>query len=560
MLSPADAFLPPEQWRCTMVWGAYNGLPMGLEKIGAVLGLEQQKLREGKDLIRLFCVPRGEMGGMMDRYIRPEKAPEKWELFKRYNRRDVEVELQIQKRLENYPVPERVWEEYWIDQRINDRGIRVDRELVEQAIRLDAESQAALMEEMKKLTGLENPNSVSQLKSYLAENGTETETLGKKQVAELLKGAEGDTREVRELRLQSAKSSVRKYEAMRNAVCRDGRCRGMFQFYGASRSGRWSGRLVQLQNLPQNHIPDLDEARELVKAGDRETLELLYGSVPGLLSELVRTAFIPEEGGRFIVADYSAIEARVLSHLAGEYWRTEVFRTGGDIYCESASKMFHVPVVKNGINGHLRQKGKIAELALGYGGGVGALKSMGAIEMGVPEDELQPLVDMWREANPNIVRYWWELDAAARAAVKEQGCRYSGGVCIEVRNGMMFIVLPSGRSLAYVKPRIGENQYGDECITYCGTGATKKWDRLETYGPKLTENIVQAISRDILAEAMRRLERYRIVGHVHDEIIIEAREGDKLEEVCEIMSRTPDWIKGLKLRADGYVCRTYRKE
>ena len=552
-------FLNPAAWRCDMVWAAYNGLPLSLAQVGAVLGLEQQKMTEGRALIRYFCCPYTDEDGTRH-FHKPSDAPEKWEIFKAYNKRDVEVEMAIQERLRKYPVPDFVWDEYHLDQEINDRGIRIDRQLVQHAIEMDQTSQEHLMSKMRELTGLENPNSVSQMKGYLEENGLAVESLGKKQVQALIPEASEDLQEILELRLQSAKSSVRKYEAMQNAACEDGRCRGMFQFYGANRSGRWAGRLVQLQNLPQNHMEDLDEARELVKSGDYETLDLLYPSVPGVLSELIRTAFIPKEGKKFIVADFSAIEARVLAHLAGETWRAEVFRNGGDIYCASASQMFHVPVEKHGVNGHLRQKGKIAELALGFGGSKGALIAMGALEMGVPEEELQPLVSMWRGANPNITAYWWKIDAAAKQVLKDHVPVEVGLVRFEYRSSLMFITLPSGRSLAYVKPRICENQFGGEGISYYGLTAQKKFERIETYGPKLVENITQAISRDILAHAMQALRSEKIVGHVHDEIILEAENDASVQDICEQMGRTPAWISGLVLRADGYECNYYRKD
>lgn len=549
-------YLDPAAWKCTLVWAAYNGLPLSLDKVGAVLGFEEQKLKEGKELIRYFCMPSRTAGRDWNL---PEHAPEKWELFKKYNRRDVEVEMQIQRKLKNYPVPNFVWDEYHLDQEINDRGIMIDRQLVEQAISIDEQTKKDLMSRMQKLTGLDNPNSVMQLKGYLSDNGLETETLGKKDVAALLKSVPADMAEVLELRLQLAKSSVKKYQAMQNAVCDDGRCHGMFQFYGANRSGRWAGRLIQLQNLPQNHMSDLEQARDLVKAGDYEMLNMLYDSVPNVLSELIRTAFIPRPGYKFIVSDFSAIEARVLSHLAGEQWRTDVFRNGGDIYCASASQMFHVPVEKHGANSHLRQKGKIAELALGYGGSVGALKAMGALDMGLSENELQPLVNMWRNSNPNIVSFWWQIDNAVKTAIQLHTTEKVGCMEFTVKNGMLFISLPSGRKLAYVQPRIGMNQFGGESVTYMGIDATKKWSRIESYGPKFVENIVQAVSRDILAYAMQTLKHCFIVGHVHDELIIECSEKVSLKAVCEQMGRTPEWIPGLVLRADGYECGFYMK-
>ena len=558
---PVQEYLDPAGWKCTLIWAAYNGLPLGLDRVGAVLGFEEQKLKEGKELIKYFCCPckpTKANGGRT--WNLPFHAPEKWELFKKYNARDVQVELQIQERLSKYPVPDSLWEEYHLDQQINDRGIMVDQEMVSQALRIDEISKCSLTARLQQITGLSNPNSVMQMKDYLAENGLETESLGKKDVKALIQTAPEDLTEVLELRLQLAKSSVRKYEAMQNCVCSDGRCHGLYQFYGANRTGRWAGRLIQLQNLPQNHMPDLEQARDLVKQGDFDMLDMLYDSVPGVLSELIRTAFVPRPGYKFIVSDFSAIEARVLSHLAGEKWRAEVFRTGGDIYCASASQMFKVPVEKHGQNSHLRQKGKIAELALGYGGSVGALKAMGAIEMGLSEDELQPLVTMWRESNPHIVRYWWDVDEAVKETIQKHAETKVGNVSFIARNGMLFINLPSGRRLAYVKPRIGENQFGGESVTYMGIDANKKWSRIESYGPKFVENIVQAISRDILAYAMKTLSYCSIVGHVHDELIIECSPEVSLDAICEQMGRTPPWLPGIELRADGYQCPFYQKQ
>ena len=558
---PVQEYLDPAGWKCTLVWAAYNGLPLGLDRVGAVLGFEEQKLKEGKELIKYFCCPckpTKANGGRT--WNLPYHAPEKWELFKKYNARDVQVELQIQERLSKYPVPDSLWEEYHLDQEINDRGIMVDQEMVSQALRIDEISKCSLTARLQQITGLSNPNSVMQMKDYLAENGLETESLGKKDVKALIQTAPEDLTEVLELRLQLAKSSVRKYEAMQNCVCFDGRCHGLYQFYGANRTGRWAGRLIQLQNLPQNHMPDLEQARDLVKQGDFDMLDMLFDSVPGVLSELIRTAFVPRPGYKFIVSDFSAIEARVLSHLAGEKWRAEVFRTGGDIYCASASQMFKVPVEKHGQNSHLRQKGKIAELALGYGGSVGALKAMGAIEMGLSEDELQPLVTMWRESNPHIVRYWWDVDEAVKETIQKHAETKVGNVSFIARNGMLFINLPSGRRLAYVKPRIGENQFGGESVTYMGIDTNKKWSRIESYGPKFVENIVQAISRDILAYAMKTLSYCSIVGHVHDELIIECSPEVSLDAICEQMGRTPPWLPGIELRADGYQCPFYQKQ
>ncbi|MFR8536731.1 MAG: DNA polymerase [Lacrimispora saccharolytica] len=556
-------YLDPHGWKCSMVWSAYIGLPLSLAGAGAVLGLEEQKLKEGKDLIRYFCVPckATKANGGRTRNL-PEHDREKWERFKSYNQRDVEVEMSIQEKLRNFPVPDFVWEEFWLDQEINDRGILLDMDLVENAILLDGISKDKLSDSMKKITGLENPNSVAQMKQWLSSRGVETESLGKKDTAKMIADRDMDEEvaEALKLRLQLAKSSVKKYQAMRNAVCRDGRARGMFQFLGANRSGRWAGRIIQLQNLPQNHMEDLEQARGLVKNGDYEALAMLYDSVPNVLSELIRTAFVAAGGNKFCVADFSSIEARVLSWLAGERWRMDVFVKNGDIYCASASAMFGVPVEKHGRNAELRQKGKIAELALGYGGSVGALKSMGALEMGLKEEELQPLVDSWRTANPNIVRFWWDVDRAVKKAVKQREPSVLRGIRFECRSGMLFITLPSGRRLAYVKPRIGENRFGGESVTYEGVGGTKKWERIESYGPKFVENIVQAISRDILCYAMRTLSHCRICAHVHDELIIECRKDASLEAICEQMGRTPPWAEGLVLRADGYETQFYKKD
>ena len=553
-------YLDPSSWRCSMIWSAYMGLPLSLAGAGAVLGLEEQKLTEGKDLIRYFCVPckPTKVNGGRTRNL-PQHDSTKWEMFKKYNKRDVEVEMAIQEKLHKFPVPDFVWEEYHMDQEINDRGIALDMAVVKNAIAFDVKSKALLSDKMQELTGLDNPNSVQQMKQWLSDNGLEMESLGKKEVAEVLNTAPEPLKTVLTLRQQLAKSSVKKYQAMENAICRDGRARGMFQFYGANRSGRWAGRLIQLQNLPQNHISDLAEARSLVKAGDYDAMTMLYDDVPDTLSQLIRTAFVPRDGMKFIVSDFSAIEARVLSHLAGETWRADVFASGGDIYCASASQMFHVPVEKHGQNAHLRQKGKIAELALGYGGSVGALKSMGALQMGLEEEELQPLVDMWRSANPNIVKFWWEVDRAVKKAVKEKMPSKIGNISFSCRSGMLFIGLPSGRTLSYVKPRMGTNIFGSESVTYEGVGGTKKWERIESYGPKFVENIVQAISRDILMYAIRTLSHCFICGHVHDELIIECDKRVSLDVICEQMGRTPPWIEGILLRADGYECDFYKK-
>lgn len=554
-------FLNPAGWHCTMVWAAYLGLPLSLADTGAVLGLEKQKLSEGKDLIRYFCKPcePTKTNGGRTRN-RPGDAPEKWALFKSYNLRDVETEIEIEKRLSKFPVPDDVWDQYHIDQEINDRGIAIDGTLVENAIRMDARSRAELTGMMQKLTHLDNPNSVQQMKQWLINNGMEIDSLGKKQVQALLQDAPPQLREVLLLRQQLARSSVKKYIAMKNAVCADGRVRGMFQFYGAMRSGRWAGRLVQLQNLYRNSMPDLEAARNLVREGDYDAVKMLYGVVPDVLAELVRTAFIPRAGQKFIVSDFSAVEARVIAWLAGEQWRMDVFKNGGDIYCASASQMFKVPVEKHGVNGHLRQKGKIAELALGYGGSIGALKAMGALDMGLQEDELAPLVKAWRESNSNIVKLWWAVDDAVMKAIREKTTTRTHGIMFTVRSGMLFITLPSGRQLSYVKPRIGENQFGSPAATYMGAGSTRKWERIESYGPKFVENIVQGISRDLLCAAMQTLRCCRIVAHVHDELIIEADPAVSLDAVCEQMGRTPSWAEGLLLRADGYECAFYQKD
>lgn len=554
-------WLEPTSWHCTMVWSATLGLPLSLEGVGAVLGLEKQKLKEGKSLIKYFCCPclPTKANGERTRNL-PEHNMDKWQQFKDYNLRDVETEIAIQTKLAKFPVPESIWEEYRLDQEINDRGIGIDSEFVDNAIKLDEKVKAELNSKMQALTNLENPNSVKQVVGWLATNGLETDNLSKKQVAELLKTAHGELSEVLRLRQKLSKSSVKKYTAMKNALCADNRVHGMFQFYGANRTGRFSGRLVQLQNLPQNHMADLKQARALVKEGNFDALSLLYEDVPDTLSQLIRTAFVPQDDRKFIVADFSAIEARVIAWLAGENWRQTVFAEGGDIYCMSASKMFKVPVKKHGINGQLRQKGKIAELACGYGGSIGALKAMGAVEMGLKEEELKPLVNAWRFANSNIVSLWWAVDKAAKDAIKMRIATKTHGIHFEYQSGFLFITLPSGRKLAYVKPRIGESRFGGESITYEGIGVTKKWEMLESYGPKLCENITQAIARDLLVFAMLTLKNCAIVAHVHDEIVIEADKRMSLTTICEQMRRTPPWAKGLLLMADGYECDFYKKD
>lgn len=558
---PVQNYLDPTSWKCTLVWSAYMGLPLSLEGVGAVLKLQDQKMKEGKDLIKYFCCPckPTKVNGGRTRNL-PEHAPDKWEIFKAYNRRDVEVELAIKQKLLKFPVPDTVWSEYHIDQEINDRGIMLDMDMVENAIAFDEKSKSSLMISMQNITNLDNPNSVAQMKQWLSENGIETESLGKKDVAGLIKETDGDITAALKLRLQLAKSSVKKYQAMQNAVCKDGRAHGMFQFYGANRSGRWAGRLIQLQNLPQNHMPDLEEARELVRIGDYDTLDMLYDDIPDTLSQLIRTAFIARPGYKFIVSDYSAIEARVLAHLAGEAWRSKVFAEGKDIYCASASQMFGVPVEKHGVNSHLRQKGKIAELALGYGGSVGALKSMGALEMGLTEEELQPLVDSWRTSNPMITAFWWDVNKAVKTTIKQRVPTEVRGIKFIYKSGMLFIKLPSGRSLSYVKPKIDENRFGSESVTYEGVGSTKKWERIESYGPKFVENIVQAVSRDLLCYAMHNLSNQQICGHVHDELIIECPENTTVNSITSVMGKSPDWMKDILIRGDGYDTKFYRKD
>lgn len=558
---PTGEYINPVSWRCSMVWAATMGLPLSLEGVGSALNLDKQKLTEGKDLIKFFCQPCSptKVNGQRIRNF-PYHAPDKWLVFKNYNARDVETEMSIQAKISKFPVPDSVWDEYHIDQEINDRGVALDMVLVKEAIDIDGRSRSELTVAMKKLTELDNPNSVQQMKQWLSNNGMETDTLDKKAVVELLRSAPPELAEVLSLRQQLAKSSVKKYQAMENAVCADGRARGMFQFYGANRTGRWAGRLIQMQNLPQNHLEDLAEARSLVRCSAFDALKMLYEDVPDTLSQLIRTAFVPRTGAKLIVSDFSAIEARVIAWLADEKWRQDVFAKGGDIYCASASQMFKVPVEKHGINGHLRQKGKIAELALGYGGSIGALKAMGALDMGLAEEELPLLVDAWRQSNPHIVKFWWDVDKAAMEAIRYKHTNSTHGITFTCQSGMLFITLPSGRRLAYVKPRIGENKFGGSCITYEGVGSTKKWERLDSYGPKFVENIVQATARDILCYAMQTLRCCPIVMHIHDEVVIEADPSMSLASVCEQMGRTPPWAKGLQLRADGYETDFYKKD
>lgn len=552
-------YLNPKSWHCTMIHSRTLGLPSSLAEVGKVLHLEQQKMTEGKALIKYFCVPYDMIDGV-PQFHPPADAPEKWRIFKVYNKRDVEAKLAIDRRLSKYPVPDFIWEEFYLDQEINDRGIAVDIELVEAAITLDAQAKAKLSTDMRKLTGVENPNSVYQLLDWLEQQGYSSDSLGKAQVKELLKTAKEPVKTVLELRQQLAKSSVKKYTAMKTALCSDNRVRGMFSFYGASRTGRQSSKMIQIQNLPQNHITGLTEAREIVKYGFYDEIEMLYDDVPDTLSQLIRTAFVPRKGYKFIVADFSAIEARVIAWLSGEQWRMDAFAKGEDIYCASASQMFGVLVVKHGINGHLRQKGKVAELACGYGGSVGAMKAMGGSDMGLSDNELKQIVDDWRNASPHITTLWWDVDRAVKKAVKEKTHTETHSIEFSCELGFLFITLPSARKLAYVKPRIGENKFGGESVTYMGVGMSKKWERLESYGPKFVENIVQAIARDILFYSMQTLSHCFMVATVHDEIIIECDKRMSLEAVCEQMSRTPPWAKGLLLRADRYECEFYRKD
>lgn len=554
-------YLSPNSWRCTMIWSAYMGLPLNLEGVGAVLKLDEQKLKEGKDLIRYFCVPCNPTKTNNNRRRNlPVHAPDKWSLFKKYNKRDVEVEMKIKEKLKNYPVPDFLWSEYHMDQMINDRGITLDMDFVKKAILFNDLSKAEINKKLIHMTRLENPNSVLQMKDWLKEQGIAAESLDKKAIKGLIDIVPVNISAVLKLRQKLAKSSVKKYQAMENAVCIDGRARGMFQFYGGNRTGRWAGRLIQLQNLPQNHMDDLEYARCMVRDSDYEDFKVLYDDIPDTLSQLIRTAFVPKESYKFIVSDFSAIEARVIAHIANETWREDVFASGGDIYCASASKMFNVPVEKHGINGHLRQKGKIAELALGYGGSVGALKAMGALDMGLSENELQPLVDAWRSSNLNIVKLWWDVDLAIKTAIKTRAETTTHGIKFIYKSAILFIELPSGRSLCYIKPRIIENQFGGESVTYEGIGATKKWERIESYGPKFVENIVQAISRDILASSMKALSDYSICGHVHDELIIECKNDVSVNSICDAMSKSPSWMPDIKLNADGYETVFYRKD
>lgn len=557
-------WLKPDSWYCTMVWSAYLALPLSLEKVGNVLNLDKQKLSEGKNLIKFFsmpCKPTKANDGRTRNL--PKHDPEKWKMFKLYNKRDVEVEISIHEKLSNFPVPSTEWNHYHLDQLINDTGIEIDSILVEKSVSFEQVLRVENMDRAIELTGLENPNSPLQLKEWLNNQGLEIESLAKKDVEAALAVSTGNVKEVLELRQELSKSSVKKYTAMDNVKGVDNRARGLIQFYGANRTGRYSGRLIQIQNLRRNNLQDLDLARSLVRDGEFETIKLLYESPSDILSQLVRTAFIPKEGHRFIVSDFSAIEARVLAWVAGEQWRMDAFKDGKDIYCESASRMFGVPVEKNGVNGHLRQKGKQAELACGYNGSVGALIAMGALEMGLEENELQGIVDSWREANPNIVQLWWDIDNAIKNVIKTRGKVRFKNLVISYEKGILFIELPSGRRLSYIKPRIGLNRFGGESVNYDGLGLGGKWEMLESYGGKFVENIVQAISRDILAEAIMRLSKkgFQIVMHVHDEVVLEVPIGQSsVEEVNEIMGITPTWAKGLILDSAGFECEFYQKD
>lgn len=561
---PEGEYLNPQSWYCTAVQAAELALPLSLADVGSVLGLERQKMTEGKELIKYFCVPckPTKSNGNRTRN-RPCHDINKWETFKKYCMRDVDVERQIADKLKMYPIRDEEHRLYVLDQIINDRGVLVDSELAEQAVKLNSIQTTVAVEQAYMITRLENPNSVTQLKQWLKENGVEIESLSKKAVKSLADETDGDVSEMLKLRLLMAKTSVKKYEAVIRSVCSDNRVHGMMRFCGANRTGRWSGNILQPQNLPQNHLPDLTLARDIVKDGDFEMLDMMFGNVPNVLSELIRTVLIPKPNHRFIVADFSAIEARVLAWIAGEQWRIDTFKNGGDIYCASASKMFKVPVEKHGVNGELRQKGKISELACGYGGSVGALKNMGAVEMGVQENELQGLINDWRNANPHIVRFWYEVGNAAMKAIKEKTTVPLGKLVFAYERGILFIRLPSGRRLSYIKPRIGTNRFGGDSITYMGINSAKKWDRLETFGGKLTENIVQGTARDLLANALINAANagYDTVFHVHDEIICEVPNGyGSVDELCRLMCIKTDWADGLPLNADGFECEYYKKE
>ncbi|PEG89795.1 hypothetical protein CP358_03765 [Lactobacillus sp. UMNPBX7] len=555
--------LKPAGWHCSRVWSATLGLPLSLRDVGSVLGLPRQKITAGKELVRYFCTPCKPTKANQNRTRNfPYHAPDKWQQFKQYNQRDVEVEMEITQKLERFPVLQNEWENYWMDQDINDRGIRIDQQLVNNAIKCQSVFHDKYLQTAKNITGLANPNSPLQLKDWLHQQGVKTDSLSKASVTQLLQTTTGKVHQVLALRQLLSKSSVKKYQAMQKAMCQDGRVHGLLQFYGANRTGRWAGRLVQIQNLPRNSMPDLEEARELVKQGNVPALAMLYDSVPDVLSQLIRTAFIPSKNHHFYVADFSAVEARVIAWLSNEKWRQDAFAKNEDIYCASASQMFGVPVVKHGINGELRQKGKIAELALGYGGSIGALKAMGATKLGLTDDELPPLVQMWRNASPHIVQFWWDVDKAAKECIKTHLPQTTHEMKFIYRSGCMFLRLRSGRYLCYPKPKIGTNRFGSESITFMGINTVKKWDRIETYGAKLVENIVQATSRDLLAEAMRRLEATEntVVMHIHDEAVIDAPSNRSLDTIVQLMTEVPDWANGLILNAAGFVSDFYKKD
>ncbi|WP_323067073.1 DNA polymerase [Limosilactobacillus reuteri] len=555
--------LKPAGWHCSRVWSATLGLPLSLRDVGSVLGLPRQKITAGKELVRYFCTPCKPTKANQNRTRNfPYHAPDKWQQFKQYNQRDVEVEMEITQKLERFPVLQNEWENYWMDQDINDRGIRIDQQLVNNAIKCQSVFHDKYLQTAKNITGLANPNSPLQLKDWLHQQGVKTDSLSKASVTQLLQTTTGKVHQVLALRQLLSKSSVKKYQAMQKAMCQDGRVHGLLQFYGANRTGRWAGRLVQIQNLPRNSMPDLEEARELVKQGNVPALAMLYDSVPDVLSQLIRTAFIPSKNHHFYVADFSAVEARVIAWLSNEKWRQDAFAKNEDIYCASASQMFGVPVVKHGINGELRQKGKIAELALGYGGSIGALKAMGATKLGLTDDELPPLVQMWRNASPHIVQFWWDVDKAAKECIKTHLPQTTHEMKFIYRSGCMFLRLRSGRYLCYPQPKIGINRFGSESITFMGINTVKKWDRIETYGAKLVENIVQATSRDLLAEAMRRLEATgnTVVMHIHDEAVIDAPFNRSLDTTVQLMTKVPDWANGLILNAAGFVSDFYKKD
>lgn len=551
--------LDPAGWRCSMVWAATLGLPLSLKDVGTVLNLDAQKMSEGKNLIKYFCVPDENSQRRL-----PSSDPAGWKLFQSYNARDVQVETAIRQKLANFPVPDYLWGQYEVDQRINDRGIRIDTTLATNAITIDESHRAQALARAQELTGLDNPASPLQLQEWLNQHGCTIESMAKESVDEALASASGEVKEALELRQELSRSSVAKYRKMMDATCTDQRTHGLLQFYGANRTGRWAGRLVQVQNLPRNYLPDLAQARSLVRDGNGDALDMLYPSVPDTLSQLIRTAFIPSEAHRFIVADYSAIEARVLAWLAGEETTLAAFKNGEDLYCATASAMFGVPVEKHGANSELRQKGKIAVLACGYNGSVGALKAMGALKMGLSEGELQPIVDAWRQANPNIVQLWHEVDNAATRAISTGRPVTLRNLGFEKKSGMLFITLPSGRRLAYVKPGIGVNRFGGTSITYWGQGVSRKWQKLEAYGGKLVENIVQAIARDLLAEAITRIEKagHRIVMHIHDEVVIDEpiNSGITVADICALMNELPEWAEGLPIDAAGYECDFYQKD